>query len=194
MNNNIATLEFQTTKKDYIELVKYMPISRLLYWIQLGVVFLISVAYYIYLRISNEISIESSAALTAFHVIEILASVLFLIIIGTASHFAMIANFKNSGKKLFYKFSHGNNSMQQVILDKKSNELLIGKVQQQIPLDHHLTIVSTKQNYLFYYTKEKKPDKFFIPKNGDKDFEQDLQEVMNYILKNKNIRYHSKNH
>jgi hypothetical protein len=69
---------------------------------------------------------------------------------------------------------------------------LFGKGQHKIVVGKNLEVISTSRYLLFYEGNGKSQNKFYIPKSGDKEHQENIRDIANYLEKETDVQYKEK--
>ncbi|WP_227397315.1 hypothetical protein [Jeotgalibacillus aurantiacus] len=164
-----ATFEFQAHEKDYIELIRFLPVGRFMRKGTLAIVTFVSISLLIaavYLTAQNFIEGDNP-----FIVYTLLASGIFIFWAVNVSIVQKITNayLKKQAMQIFNRYSHNGVSDEFVEYHQDQNLFLIRKTKKEVPVDQYFDIYETKDHYLFYRNKEKIDERFLIPKDVNPD-------------------------
>lgn len=184
----IIGIDFKIYEKDYIQLFSNMPALKRKKYSSTLTILIISVTMYflvmLYTKTLDFTTEQYNAAnLFTIAVYIIITLLVFLI-------------FNRKYKKLVYtvakeKYCAGKGNDVHLVIDKDSNIMKMNK--RAIPLNEKILILSTLENYLVYIGKKIDSEKIFLPKNGDSEYKESLNEMIDYLQKTKNAKIIVKN-
>ena len=77
-----------------------------------------------------------------------------------------------------------------IVFDQDQNAFLLGNRQHRI--GQNLKVVSTSRHLLFYDGDGKSQEKFYIPKDGDKEHQENVAYITDYLKKSSEVQYKEK--
>ncbi|MHA7136622.1 hypothetical protein ACRTEV_05045 [Rossellomorea arthrocnemi] len=78
------------------------------------------------------------------------------------------------------------------MFDQDQNAFLLGNRQHQIGIGQNLKVVSTSRHLLFYAGDGKSQEKFYIPKDGDQEHQENVAYITDYLEKTSGVQYEEK--
>jgi hypothetical protein len=194
------TFTFKLSDDGYYELLKYMPYFRKVYLFGNIGLFVISIVLFLYWNHVFQESASTSSpvmfafisqvmfpALLAFGLSLVVHLVLYLYF-----HFRIHVFLKQSARRLKEKYQPANDEEYMIVFDQDQKAFLVGNRQYQIGIGQNLKVVSTSRHLLFYGGDGKSQSKFYIPTNGDKEHQENVAYITNYLEKTSGVQYNEK--
>jgi hypothetical protein len=104
--------------------------------------------------------------------------------------FRINAFLKKSARRLKEKYQPANDEEYMIVFDQDQNAFLLGNRQHRIC--QNLQVVSTSRHLLFYDGGGKSQEKFYIPKDGDQEHQENVAYIKDYLMKTSGVQYEEK--
>ena len=189
------TFTFKLSEDGYYELLKYMPYFRKVYLFGIIGVFVISAVLFLSLNNSFQESASTSSQLIFAHILQVMFPALLAFGLSLVVHlvfylyfrFRINAFLKKSARRLKEKYQPANDEEYMIVFDQGQNAFLLGNRQHRI--GQNLKVVSTSRHLLVYDGDGKSQSKFYIPKDGDKEHQENVAFIANYLEKSSEVQY-----
>lgn len=192
------TFTFKLSDEGYYELLKYMPYYRKVYFFGIIGLVVISTALFLYWNHAFQESARTSSSQLIFaHILQVMfpallafgLSLVVLLVIYLYFRFRINAFLKKSARRLKEKYQPANGEEYMIVFDQDQKAFLLGNPQQQIEIGQNLKVVSTSRHLLFYDGDGKSQSKFYIPKDGDQEHQENVAYISDYLEKSLEIQY-----
>ncbi|MGG4169255.1 hypothetical protein ABEW00_17570 [Rossellomorea vietnamensis] len=192
------TFTFKLSDDGYYELLKYMPYFRKVYLFGIIGVFVISAVLFLSLNHSFQESASTSSQLIFEHILQVMfpallafgISLVVLLVFYLYFRFRINAFLKKSARRLKEKYQQAFDEEYMIVFDQDQNAFLLGNQQHRI--GQNLKVVSTSRYLLFYDGDGKSQRKFYIPKDGGKEHQEDVACITVYLEKSSAVQYKEK--
>ncbi|UTE78498.1 hypothetical protein [Rossellomorea sp. KS-H15a] len=192
------TFTFKLSENGYYELLKYMPYFRKVHLFGIIGVFLISTVFFLYWNHEFQESANTSSPVMFAFILQVMFPALLAFGLSLVVHFLLYLYFrfrihvflKKSAHRLKEKYQPANDEEYVIVFDQDQNAFLLGNRQHRI--GQNLKVVSTSRHLLFYDGDGKSQEKFYIPKDGDIEHEENVAYMTDYLKKTSGIKYEEK--
>jgi hypothetical protein len=106
--------------------------------------------------------------------------------------FRINAFLKQSARRKKEKYQPTNDEEYMIVFDQVQKAFLLGNRQHRIGIGQNLKVVSTSRHLLFYDGDGKSQDKFYIPKHGEKEHQENVAYMTDYLEKSSEVQYREK--
>ncbi|RBP00197.1 hypothetical protein [Rossellomorea aquimaris] len=196
MQNKAFT--FKLSDEGYYELLKNMPYFRKVYFfgnIGLGV---ITTVLFLYWNHEFQESASTPSPVMFAFISQVMFPALLAFGLSLVVHlvlyfyfrFRIHASLKKSARRLKEKYQPANGEEYKIVFDQDQNAFLLGNRQHGI--GQNLKVVSTSRHLLFYDGDGKSQEKFYIPKDGGKEHQEDVACISVYLEKSSAVQYKEK--
>jgi hypothetical protein len=191
------TLTFKLFDDGYYELLKYMPYFRKVHFFGIIGVFVISTGFFLYWNHQFQESSSTSSPVMFAFILQVMFPALLAFGLSLVVHFLLYLYFrfrihvflKKSARRLKEKYQPANDEEYMIVFDQDQNAFFLGNRQQQIEIGQNLKVVSTSRHLLFYDGDGKTQEKFYIPKDGDVEHEENVAYMTDYLEKLLEVQY-----
>ncbi|MCC5803805.1 hypothetical protein [Rossellomorea vietnamensis] len=192
------TFTFKLSDDGYYELLKYMPYFRKVYLFGIIGVLVISAVLFLSLNNTFQESASTSSQLIFAHILQVMfpallafgISLVVLLVFYLYFRFRIKAFLKKSARRLKEKYQPANDEEYMIVFDQDQNAFLLGNRHHRIC--QNLQVVSTSSHLLFYDGDGKSQEKFYIPKDGDQEHQENVAYITDYLEKTSGVRYGEK--
>ncbi|WGG46487.1 hypothetical protein [Rossellomorea sp. DA94] len=189
------TFTFKLSDEGYYELLKYMPYFRKVYFFGIIGVVVISAGLFLSLYNSFQESTSTSSQLIFAHILQVMfpallafgISLVVLLVFYLYFRFRINVFLKKSARRLREKYQPANDEEYMIVFHQDQDAFLLGDQQHRI--GQNLKVVSTSRHLLFYDGEGKFQNKFYMPKHGDKEHEEDVAYIADYLEKSSEVQY-----
>lgn len=183
MQNNLG-INFNIQEKDYIQLFSNMPSLKIQKYKSVFTIVIINIVLYFLIMFYAK-SLDFSSGQFA------IASLVALAVLGTLTTIFLF-NFRRKHKKMIFdiskeKYQELRGDVVNLTLDKDLNIITINN--RNIPfIEEDTLIINTPKNYFIYFGKKIYSNKVLIPKRGDDKYKNNVNELIDYLSKFKNVK------
>jgi hypothetical protein len=189
------TFTFKLSENGYYELLKYMPYFRKVHLFGIIGVFLISTVFFLYWNHEFQESANTSSPVMFAFILQVMLPALLAFGLSLVVHFLLYLYFrfrihvflKKSAHRLKEKYQPANDEEYVIVFDQDQHAFLLGNRQHRI--GQNLKVVSTSRHLLFYDGDGKSQEKFYIPKDGDIEHEENVAYMTDYLEKLLEVQY-----
>ncbi|WGG46508.1 hypothetical protein [Rossellomorea sp. DA94] len=192
------TFTFKLSDDGYYELLKYMPYFRKVHLFGMTGLVVISIALVLYWNHVFQESASTSSQLIFAHILQVMFPALLALGLSLVQflvfylyfHFRINTFLKKSARRLKEKYQPANDKEYTIVFDQNQNVFLLGNRQHRI--GQNLKVVSTSRHLLFYDGEGKTQEKFYIPLDGDKEHQENVAYIKDYLNKTSGVKYEEK--
>ena len=194
------TFTFKLSDEGYYELLKYMPYFRKVYLFGIIGLFVISIVLFLSLNNSFQESASTSSQVMFAYISQVMfpallalaLSLVVLLVFYLYFRFRINTFLKKSARLLKEKYQPANDEEYMIVFDQDQMAFLLGNRQHRIEIGQSLKVISTSKNILFYNGDGKSHNKFYIPKYGDKEHQENVAYMTDYLEKSSEVEYKEK--
>jgi hypothetical protein len=194
------TFTFKLSDDGYYELLKYMPYFRKVYFFGNIGLFMISTVFFLYWNHEFQESASTSSPVMFAFISQVMFPALLAFGLSLVIHLVLYFYFrfrihvylKQSARRFKERSQPGNDEEYMIVFDQDQAAFLLGNRQDQIGVGQNLKVVFTSRHLLFYDGDGKSQSKFYIPRHGDKEHQEYIAYMTNFLEKSSNARDISK--
>ncbi|TMU87128.1 hypothetical protein FGG79_03030 [Bacillus sp. BHET2] len=192
------TFTFKLSDDGYYELLKYMPYFRKVYIFGNIGLFVISIVLFLYWNHEFQESASTSSPVMFAFISQVMFPALLAFGLSLVVHlllyfyfrFRIHAFLKQSARRLKEKYQPANDEDYMIVFDQDQKAFLLGNRQHRI--GQNLKVVSTSRHLLFYDGEGKSQTKFYIPKDGNQEHQENVTYITDYLKKTSGVHYEEK--
>jgi hypothetical protein len=184
--------KFKLSDDGYYELLKYMPYFRKVHFFGIIGLVVISTVLFLYWNNAFQESASTSSEVMFARILALSLSLVVLLVFYLYFRFRINAFLKQSARRLKEKYQPASDEEYIIVFDQDQNAFLLGNRQHKIGIGQSLKVVSTSRHLLFYDGDGKSQEKFYMPKHGDKEHQEVVACIADYLEKSSEVQYKEK--
>jgi hypothetical protein len=186
------SFKFNLSDEGYYELLKFLPYFRKVNFF--GIIGILVIWLLLFLYWNNAFQEYASSFPDAMFagILALFLSLIVLLFLFLLFWFRISTFLKKSARNLKEKYQPLNSEEYIIVFDQDIMSFSLGKGQHKIVVGKNLEVISTSRHLLFYQGNGKSQNKFYIPKNGDKEHQENIRYIANYLEKETDVQYKEK--
>jgi hypothetical protein len=186
------SFKFKLSDDGYYELLKFLPYFRRVNFF--GIIGILVIWLLLFLYWNNAFQEYANLFSDAMFagIFALFLSLIVLLFLFLLFWFRISTFLKKAARNLKEKHQPLNGEEYIIVFDQDIMSFLIGKGQHKIVVGKNLEVISTSRHLLFYQGDGKSQNKFYIPKNGDKEHQENIRYITDYLEKETEVQYKEK--
>jgi hypothetical protein len=186
------SFKFKLSDAGFYELLRFMPYFRKVNLFGIVGIIVISTILFFYWNSSFQETAGSSSEVMFASIIALILSMAVLLVFYLIFRFRINAFLKKSARNSKEKYQSTNDEDYIITFDKNQRAFLLGNRQQKIGIAQELRVISTSRHLLFYHGHGKSQNKFYIPKNGNQEYQENIKYISDFLKKLPEVHYEEK--